>query len=125
MNDGNATVERAARSLRGIKGSDGLAWFHPRRLTIDGGAVNGGVANPAQTKLAVRATQKAKLPIYALETSLGKGRVLAAARALAKRGGGPKPTLVDRSASDAHCDPLFDVPERNAFLKTVVPFLRG
>ena len=75
VNDGNATVERAARSLRGIKGSDGLAWFHPRRLSIDAGAVNGGVANPAQAKLNVHTTKKAKLPIYALETSLGKGRV--------------------------------------------------
>jgi pimeloyl-ACP methyl ester carboxylesterase len=124
-NDGNATVERAARALRGIKSIDGTAWFHPRRLSLDGGAVNGGVANPAQKKLGVRATHKVKLPIYAFETSLGKGRVLKAARALAKRGGGPKPVLVDRSATDAHCDPLFDVPERNAFLKTVTKFLRG
>ncbi len=51
--------------------------------------------------------------------------MLKAAKALAKRGGGPKPTLVDRSAADAHCDPLFDVPGRNAFLKTVKRFLRG
>ena len=63
--------------------------------------------------------------VEALEQELAAEGVLVAARALAKRSGAPKPTLVDRSASDAHCDPLFDVPERNAFLKTVVPFLRG
>ena len=66
-----------------------------------------------------------KLPVYAYETSLGKGRVLAAARALARRGHVRRVTLVDRSARDAHCDPIFDDPGRNDFIRTVVPFLRG
>jgi hypothetical protein len=65
------------------------------------------------------------VPIYALSTSLGDGRVLAAARALARRGHAPAPTLVDRSKAYAHCDPLFALPSRNAFLKTVAPFLRS
>ena len=33
-------------------------------------------------------------------------------------------TLVDRSARDAHCDPIFDDPGGNDFIRTVVPFLR-
>ena len=81
--------------------------------------------NPAQRVLGVRATHRVKLPIYAFETSLGKGRVLTAARALARRGDVRRVTLVDRSAQDAHCDPIFDDPDRNAFVRTVVPFLRG
>jgi hypothetical protein len=32
--------------------------------------------------------------------------------------------LVDRSATYAHTDPLVALPDRNAFLRTVVPFLR-
>jgi len=32
--------------------------------------------------------------------------------------------LVDRAASTSHLDPLTAAPERNDFLRTVVPFLR-
>ena len=66
----------------GIKGVDGTVWYHPVRLSLDGGAVAGGVKNPAQKVLGVRATHGADvhLPIYAIETSLGAGRVLRGAR---------------------------------------------
>ena len=33
-------------------------------------------------------------------------------------------TLVDRSTKYAHCDPIYDEPASNDFLKTVVPFLK-
>ena len=122
---GRASLRRVARAVSGIPRVDGFAWYHPRRLSLDAGAVAGGVANPAQRVLGVRATHRVKLPIYAFETSLGKGRVLTAARALARRGDVRRVTLVDRSAQDAHCDPIFDDPDRNAFVRTVVPFLRG
>jgi hypothetical protein len=123
-----ATVRRVARAISGIEGADGFAWYHPRRLSLDAGAVGGGVANAAQKVLGVRATRgrDARVPIYAFETSLGKGRVLAAARALAKRAGVPafKRTLVDASATNAHCDPVFDDAPTNGFIRTVVPFLK-
>ncbi len=126
VNGGFGTVQRAAQALSGIRRIDGTAWYHPRRLSIDAGAVDGGVKNPAQRTLDVRATHGAdlRLPIYALETRLGKGRVLKAARALARRSHAPELELVDRSAAYSHCDPLFALPNRNDFLKTVVPFLK-
>jgi hypothetical protein len=121
-------VLRAAQSLNGIVGSDGTAWFHPKRLSLDAGAIAGGVANPAQKLLGVRTThgRDVRLPIYAIETSLGKGRVLKAAKALAKRSHVPSKdvTLVDRSTTYSHCDPIFDEASRNDFIKTVVPFLK-
>ncbi len=125
VDTGPATVERAARALAGTRDVDGTAWYHPRRLSLDAAAVAGGVANPAQRVLGVRAThgRDVRVPIYAFETSLGKGRVLKAARALARRSHAPSLKLVDRSATYSHCDPLFAAPERNAFLKTLVPFL--
>jgi hypothetical protein len=123
-----ATVRRVATAISGIEGADGFAWYHPRRLSLDAGAVGGGVANAAQKVLGVRATRgrAARVPIYAFETSLGKGRVLAAARALARRAGVParQRTLIDASATNAHCDPIFDNPRTNDFLRTVVPFLK-
>ena len=96
-------VRRAAVMFSGIEGVDGTAWYHPRRLSLDGAAVAGGRANRAQRLLGVRAThgRDLDLPIYAIETSLGSGRVLAGARALARRSGVPRRrlVLVDRHES--------------------------
>ncbi len=119
------TVARAAEMFSGIEGIDGTAWYHPRRLSLDGQAVAGGVANPAQRLLGVRAThgRDLELPIYAIETSLGAGRVLKGARALARRSH-VKATLVDRHTTYDHLDPLSAVRAENAFVKTVIPFLR-
>ncbi|HEX5780904.1 MAG TPA: hypothetical protein VFX80_03240, partial [Solirubrobacteraceae bacterium] len=119
------TVARAASMFSGIEGIDGSAWYHPRRLSLDGQAVAGGVANPAQRVLGVRAThgRDLELPIYAFEASLGAGRVLQGARALARRSH-VKATLVDRHATYDHIDPLSALPQTNAFVRTVISFLR-
>jgi hypothetical protein len=124
VDTGPATVERAAAALSVDGKVDGTAWYHPRRLSLDAASVAGGVSNPAQRVLGVRAThgRDVHVPIYAFETSLGKGRVLNAARALARRSQ-TSVKLVDRSATYSHCDPLFAAPERNDFLRTLVPFL--
>jgi hypothetical protein len=119
------TVARAAEMFSGIEGIDGTAWYHPRRLSLDGQAVAGGVRNRAQQLLGVRATHGRDLdmPIYAFETSLGAGRVLKGARALARRSD-VRVKLVDRHATYGHLDPLSAASDRNAFVKTVIPFLR-
>jgi hypothetical protein len=115
----------------GLRGLDGTAWYHPQRLTIDSGAVAAGNRNPAQKILGVRATHGDDLPrkirIYAFGAALGGERVLDAARALARQSGIPERnlTLVDRRATYAHNDPNSAAPKRNAFLKRLVPFLRG
>ncbi len=122
--DGELTpIARAEKIFIG-----GTSWFHPRRLSVDGSAVNGGVRTPAQRVLGIRAWHGRDLdvPLYAFETSLGNGRVVRGAKALANRAR-LKPadqTYVDRSATYAHLDPLAAAPGRNAFLKTVLPFLR-
>ena len=127
--DGDALVPvaRAARMFSGIESIDGTSWYHPIRLSIDGGAVNGGIANPAQDVLGVRAIHGTELafPIYALETSFGEGRVLAGARALAEQASIEEEdlTLVEEH-SLTHTDPLAVEPSRNPLLETLVPFLR-
>jgi hypothetical protein len=113
----------------GLKGLDGTAWYHPLRLTIDSGAVAAGNRNPAQAVLDVRATHADDLAkdlrIYAFAAALGGQRVLDAARALARQSHVPRGnlTLVDRHATYAHNDPAGASPGKNAFVKTVVPFL--
>ena len=122
-----STVRRAATMFSGIPGIDGTVWYHPRRLSLDGQAVAGGVRNPAQKVLGVRAThgRDVHLPIYAIETSLGAGRVLEGARRLARRSHAARRLkLVDRHRTYDHIDPLSALPGSNAFLKTVIPFLR-
>jgi len=112
----------------GLRGLDGTAWYHPRRLTIDGGAVAAGNANPAQAVLDVRATHGADLSddlrIYAFGAALGGQRVLDAARNLAAQSAIPADqlTLVDRQTTYTHIDPLSAYPE-NAFVDTLRSFL--
>src|SRR4051812_4989254 len=112
----------------GLKGLDGTAWYHPRRLTIDSGAVAAGNANPAQKVLDVRATHGDDLPrglrMYAFGAALGGKRVLDAAKALARQSGIPRRqlTLVDRASTYAHNDPNSAAP-KNDFVKFLLPFL--
>jgi hypothetical protein len=113
----------------GLNGLDGTAWYHPRRLTIDSGAVAAGNQNPAQDVLDVHATHGDDLPrrlrIYAFGASLGGGRVLEGARVLARQSGIPRRhlTLVDRHRTYSHNDPNSAYP-KNAFVKRLLPFLR-
>jgi hypothetical protein len=124
-------IRRYARMFSGwgLEGLDGTAWYHPRRLTIDAGAVAAGNANPAQGILDVRATHGDDLPrrlrIYAFGASLGGQRVLDAAGNLARQSGIPRGNLrlVDASRRYSHNDPNSAYP-RNAFLERLVPFLR-
>jgi hypothetical protein len=113
----------------GLKSLDGTAWYHPRRLTIDSGAVAAGNANPAQAVLDVRATHGRDLPrrlwLYAFAGSLGAQRVLDAATALAEQSGIPRRQvkLVDRHTTYSHNDPSSASP-RNAFVDKLIPVLR-
>ena len=118
-------------SGRGLRGLDGTAWYHPLRLTIDAGVVANGRANAAQKVLGVRSTRGRSLPkklrMYAFAASLGGTRVLDATRALARRAGIPRRQLVlaDRHLTYAHNDPNSARPDRNEFLRRLVPFLKG
>lgn len=113
----------------GLEGLDGTAWYHPRRLTIDAGAVAAGNPNPAQEVMDVKAVHGRDLPrrlrIYAFAASLGGQRVLDAARALARQSRIPRRnlTLVDRARTYAHNDPNSAAP-KNAFVARLIPFLQ-
>lgn len=125
--DAPVPVARAARMFSGLEGIDGTAWYHPARLSIDSDAVNGGIENPAQDLLGVRAIhgRELRIPIYALETGFGQGRVLNGARALAEQSGldDDQLTLVEEH-SLTHTDPIAIERTRNPLVETLVPFLR-
>jgi pimeloyl-ACP methyl ester carboxylesterase len=113
----------------GLQNRDGTAWYHPRRLTIDSGAVGNGIANPAQAVLDVHSTRASSLPkrlrIYAFGAALGGARVVSAAQNLAATARIPRRNLklVDRAATYAHNDPNSAQPKVNAFFKRLIPFL--
>jgi len=123
-------VQRYASMISGwdLPGVDGTAWYHPMRLTIDSGAVGDGNRNPAQEVLHVKTTHgdDIQVPIYAFAAALGGGRVIDAARTLARQSDLPrrKVTIVDREHTYAHNDPNSASP-KNAFLNHLLPFLQG
>jgi hypothetical protein len=114
----------------GLQNLDGTAWYHPMRLTIDSGAVGGGVANPAQSVLNVHSTDAAELPkkmrIYAFGAALGGQRVLTAAQALAQTAHIPPGhlELINRQETYAHNDPSSADPKVNEFIEHLIPFLK-
>jgi hypothetical protein len=123
-------ISRFARMFAGfgLDGADGVEWYFPERLTIDTGAVDNGIANPAQSVLGVRATLGRRLPrrllIYAFGARLGGAGVLLDARALAAQSGIPARNLllIDRATTYAHNDVAGAYP-RNAFAGGLFRFL--
>jgi Alpha/beta hydrolase family len=113
----------------GIDNADGTEWYFPQRLTDDSGAVGNGLANPAQSVLAVHSTLGRRLPktlrIYAFGAALGGAGVLTDARLLAKQSHIPSHnlTLINRRRTYAHNDPAGAFPH-NVFFQHLVPFLR-
>jgi hypothetical protein len=111
----------------GLTGIDGLAWYHPARLSIDSGAVGAGNANPAQEILDVHAIHGDDLGsdmlIYAFG-AFGGQFILDNAQALADQSGIPAGnlTLIDGQQGYAHNDPAGASPD-NDFLENLVPFL--
>jgi hypothetical protein len=123
-------VARYAAMLFGssVKDSDGSAWYHPLRLTLDAGAIGDGNKNPAQKVVGVRATHgdDIHVPIFAFAAALGGQRVVEATQALANQSGLPSRdvTIIDRHHTYSHNDPNAAFP-KNAFVSHVVPYLRG
>jgi pimeloyl-ACP methyl ester carboxylesterase len=112
----------------GLQGVDGVAWYHPLRLTIDAGAVADGNPNPAQSILDVKAIHghdlDKHLRIYAFGAALGGQRVLDAAQTLAAQSAIPTSnlTLINRQSTYAHNDPAGATPQ-NDFVDNLIPFL--
>jgi pimeloyl-ACP methyl ester carboxylesterase len=126
VDDGRVPIERTATMFAGIEDIDGTAWYHPVRLTIDGGTTNGGLPDPSQELVGVRSTrvEDLELPIFALETGFGAGRVIPGAELLAERAGIGDDRLTLVEAHDiTHTDPMAIEPD-NPLVDALVPFLR-
>lgn len=132
VDNGITPVQNVARGFMSDRnGTNGADWYYPSRLNVDTGGAGGIDPNsPGSKVLGLRLTHLAEVnvPYYAFQTSLGgaSNGVINSATSFAERSKVPKSglVLVDRASSTSHLDPLLASPDRNDFLKTVVPFLK-
>lgn len=106
-----------------------IAWYYPARLSIDVGVGSSLRRSAAADTLGLRLRHvgKVDVPLYAFAAALA-GRDGALAKGAARyrqQSRIPRVTLVDRSASYSHFDPLVADPARSALVKTLVPWLKG
>ncbi len=103
-------------------------WYYPERLSIDAGAAASLQQTPVATYLGLRLfhTAQVDVPLYAFQTALGgtDNGVADAAHAFQAQSKIPRVTVVSRTTTYSHLDPLLAAPGQNAFLATVVPWLR-
>jgi hypothetical protein len=103
-------------------------WYYPERLSIDAGASASLQQTDVATYLGLRLfhVSQVDVPLYAFQTSLGgqDNAVAASAEAYKAESKIPSVTVVSRTSTYSHLDPLLASPGRNDFLKTVVPWLK-
>jgi len=103
-------------------------WYYPERLSIDAGAAATLSQTPVATYLGLRLldTGKVDVPLYAFQTSLGgtDNAVADGAHYFQRHSKIPSVTVVSRTATYSHLDPLLAAPASNAFLLTAVPWLK-
>ena len=103
-------------------------WYYPLRLSIDAGASSALQQNDVATYLGLRLlhTAQVDVPLYAFQTALGGANdaVAVSAHAYKAESKIPSVTVVSRTATYSHLDPLLASPGKNDFLKTAVPWLK-
>jgi pimeloyl-ACP methyl ester carboxylesterase len=125
--DGGLTPIARVAATFGQEPTNAVEWYFPKRLTIDTNGADQMTQNDVADFLGLRLlhTRKVNLPLYAIATDLAGAHVLDGARNLIKRSRITRrqAMLVNRNPLMSHLDPLTAAPKRNAFLKTIVPFL--
>ncbi len=108
--------------------SNAVEWYFPTRLTIDTNGADQMRRNAVARFLGLRLfhTRQIDVPIYAIQTDLAGAHVLRGARRLIRRARTTRrqSVLVNQDPRMSHLDPLIAAPRTNAFLRTIVPFLR-
>ena len=126
--NGEVTPIENVAKLFGRSPVDATEWYFPTRLSLDvDGASNLG-RNAVTKLLGLRPWHKRtiRVPLYAIQTDLTRGRVLRGARRLVATSRIPprRARFVDASRENSHLDPLTAAPATSRFLKTVVPWLK-
>jgi pimeloyl-ACP methyl ester carboxylesterase len=125
--DGGVTPVGRLAATFGQEPTNAVEWYFPKRLTIDTNGADQMTQNDVANFLGLRLlhARQVNLPLYAIATDLAGAHVLDGARNFIRlsRTTRRESMLVNRNPLMSHLDPLTAAPQRNAFLKTVVPFL--
>ena len=121
----NTPIQNLARSFSREPGN-ATEWYYPNRMILDTGAANALERTPASDFLDLRLfhTKRIDIPLYAIQTDLTDGGVLAGANTLVDRSKITDTKLVDASATMSHLDPALAPVASNRFTRTVRSFLR-
>ena len=126
--NGEVTPIENVAKLFGRSPVDAAEWYFPKRLSLDVQAASPLRRNPAANYLHLRAWHRRGIdvPLYAIQSSLSRGRVLRGARRLVAGSRIParRVKLVNASGVNSHLDPLTSAPDKSRFLKTVIPWLK-
>lgn len=127
--DGEVTPLRRLAETFAQEPANAIEWYFPKRLSIDVDAAQALERTATTDALGLRVHHRRSidLPVYAIQSSLTRGRVLRGARTLIRTSKAParRSRLVDAARTDSHLDPLTAAPQRSRYLQTVVPWLRG
>jgi pimeloyl-ACP methyl ester carboxylesterase len=102
-----------------------LEWYWPRRLTLDLTAIDPFADSPVTRALGLRLTHAADIdvPLYVFATGITHGTVISSSQWVVAN---TKIHKVEYVTDDsmAHLDPLYDRPDHNKFIQTLVKFLQ-
>lgn len=129
--DGEVTPIQNLAQVFGREPGNSVEWFFPTRLSLDTQAASplSMTADAKKLGLRLKYGSALNLPIYAIQTSLTKGGVLAGAKRLIadskiQRLPAKDRVLVNAEKTNSHLDPITAAPKTSAFLKTSIPWLK-
>jgi pimeloyl-ACP methyl ester carboxylesterase len=102
-----------------------LEWYWPRRLSLDLTAIDPMEDSPVTQALGLRLTHAADIdiPLYVFATGITHGTVVSSSQWVVANSKIHKVEYVTDD-SMSHLDPLYDRPDHNKFLQTLVKFLQ-
>jgi pimeloyl-ACP methyl ester carboxylesterase len=101
-------------------------WYYPNRMILDTAAANSLRRTPAARllDLEIKHAKRINVPLYAFQTDLTNGGVLAGAEKVVSDSRIKRSKLVDASETTSHLDPVLAPARTNRFTQTVTPFLK-
>ncbi len=101
-------------------------WYYPTRMVLDTAAANSLRMTPAAKLLGleIRHADRINVPLYAIQTELTSGGVIAGAETVIAGSRIKRSKLVNAEKSMSHLDPVLAPAKTNRFTKSVTPFLK-
>jgi hypothetical protein len=124
--DGQITPLQDFAKAFGREPANATTWYYPNRMILDTAAANALRPTPASRLLGleIKHADKINVPLYAIQTDLTGGGVIAGAEKVISESRIKRSKLVDASRSMSHLDPVLAPAKTNRFTKSVTPFLK-